>query len=282
MKSIDEFVDSIYMGIDRNSEEISGLKEEIKEHLIETVNELRGQGKTEEESLKIAYERFGDVKVINSEIFKLFHKQKKFIGFILILAVGLLLTGIVSYIFMSQRDLKFQTEQKILTRGILEIVGDDDNITEESKAKIEELVDKYDYVNYMALFKLEGNPKIEEEIQNNYRVSINGTYMYPFDIGMAKIIYPNNAEQLTTPAGYDRSTVVAANKSWVVQYEYKESIYRYVENYSNRIVYSEFDYSTTTFNYMSSICLIIIGATLFALWLAIKIYTKFNLAKLGY
>lgn len=276
MVSIDEFVDSLYKGVNGSEKEIKDFKEEMKAHLIETVNELKNEGKTEEESLKIAYERFGDSKVINNGLFKLFHKQKKFIGFILISAVVFLLIGVTSYIFMSQRDLKFQKEQKILTQGVLEIVGDNDKITEENKLKIEELVKKYNYINYIALFKVQDNPKIQEAIEKDDEMNINGSYTYPFDIKMAQVIYPNNVKLLTTPDGYDRSTVVATNKKWAVQYEYKKSIYRYVENYSSRIVYSTVDYSTATFNYKYSIYLIIVGGTLFVLWLIISIYNRFN------
>ena len=279
MKNIEEFVDSLYKGVNGKSEEISGFKEEMKAHLIETVNELKNEGKTEEESLKIAYERFGDIKVINTGLFKLFHKQKKFIGFILISAVVFLLIGVTSYIFMSQRDLKFQKEQKILTQGVLEIVGDNDKITEENKLKIEELVKKYNYINYIALFKVEDNPKIQKAIEKDDKMNINGTYRSPFDIKIAQVIYPNNVKPLTTPDGYDRSTVVATNKKWAVQYEYKKSIYRYVENYSSRIVYSTLDYSTATFNYKNSIYLIIVGGTLLALWLGFNIYNKLNFSK---
>lgn len=274
MKSIEQFVNSLYKGVDEKSEEISGFKEEMKTHLIETVKELKKEGKTEEESLKIAYERFGDVKIINTGLLNLFHKQKKFIGFILISAIVFLLIGVTSYIFMSQRDLKFQKEQKMLTQGILDTVGDNDQITENNRLKIEEMVQEYNYINYIALFKVEDNPQIQKAIEKDNEMNINGTYRYPFDIKMAQIIYPTNAHPLTTPHGYDRSTVVATNKKWVVQYEYKKSIYRYVENYSSRIVYSSLDYSTATFNYKNSLYLIIIGGTLFILWLVFNIYNK--------
>lgn len=74
MVSINEFVDSLYKGVNGNEKEIKDFKEEMKAHLIETVNELKNEGKTEEESLKIAYERFGDSKAINNGLFKLFHR----------------------------------------------------------------------------------------------------------------------------------------------------------------------------------------------------------------
>lgn len=277
MVGIDEFVDSLYKGVHGREKEINDFKEEMKSHLIETVNELKSEGKTEEESLKIAYERFGDSKVINNGLFKLFNKQKKFKGFVLISAAVFLLIGLTSYIYMSQKDLKFQKEQKMVTQGILEMVGNNENITKEDEIRIEELVNKYDYINYIALFKVEDNPNIQIAIENNDKMNINGTYMYPFDIKMAKVIYPIDVNQITTPDGFDRSTVVATNKKWAVQYEYKKSIYSYVEDYSSRIIYSNLDYSTATFNYKNSISFIIAGGALLLLYLINRIYNRFTL-----
>ena len=77
MVSIDEFVNSLYKGVNGSQKEIKDFKEEMKSHLIETVNELKHEGKTEEDSLKIAFERFGDSTVITNGLFKLFHKQKR-------------------------------------------------------------------------------------------------------------------------------------------------------------------------------------------------------------
>lgn len=86
---------------------------------------------------------------------------------------------------MSQRDLKFQKEQNILTQGILDIVKDSDTITEENKLKIEEIAKKYNYINYIALFKIEDNSQIQKAIEKDSTLNINGTYRYPFDIKMA-------------------------------------------------------------------------------------------------
>jgi len=277
MESIEEFVESLYKGVNGKSQEISSLKEEMKSHLIETVNELKKQGKTEKESLEIAFERFGDSRLISIGLFKLFNKQRKFIKFVLVSAIIFLFIGITSYIYMSQGDLKFQKEQKILTQGVLEIVGDNDKITEDNKLKIEELVNKYNYINYITLFKVEDNPQIQKAIVEDDKMNITGTYRYPFDIKTAELVYPYNVKILTTPEGYDRSTVIATNKKWAVQYEYKKFIYSYVENYSSRIAYSNLDYSTATFNYKNSIYLIIIGGTLLVLGLGFNIYNKLKL-----
>jgi len=192
------------------------------------------------------------------------------------LSVIFVLIGVTSYIFMSQRDMKFQKEQKILTQGVLDIVGDN-NITEDKKLKVKDLINKYNYINYIALFKIDDNPKIQQEIEKDDGMTINGTFHYPFDIKMAEAVYPINIKPITnSPEGYDLSTVVAINKKWVVQYEYKKSIYKYVENYSSRMVFS---HNNPNFDYKTSIYFIIVGGTLLALWLGFNIYNKFNFRK---
>lgn len=275
--SIDEFVDSLYNGINGSEKEIKDFKEEMKSHLVETVNELKDEGKTEEESLKIAYERFGERKIINNGLFKLFNKQKQFIRILLVSAIVFLLIGVTSYIFISQKDLKFQSEQKILTQGVLDSIGNENNATNDTKVQIQNLVKKYDYINYIALFKVSDNSEFKEAIKKDDTMNIYGTYRYPFNIKDARMVYPGNVQPLAnSPYAYDRSTVVATNGSWIVQYEYKKSIYSYVENYSSRIVYSNLDYSTASFNYKNSIYLIVIGGTFLAIWVITKIYNKFN------
>lgn len=276
MKSIEEFVDSLYRGVGGKSKEISELKEEMRLHLTETVNELKKQGKTEEEGMKIAYERFGDNTVITNGLFKLFHKQRKFIKFIFITSIVFLLIGFTSYIFMSQKDLKFENEQKILTRGVLDIVGSSNTIEENKKVKIEDMAKKYSYINYIALFNVEDIAESQEKVDEINRTNIYGNYRYPFDIKKAKVVYPNNVKPLTTRDGYDRSTVVATNGKWLVQYEYKKYIYKYIEGYSNRIVYPALFYKTPTFNYKIPAYFIIIGGTLLALWLGINLYNKLS------
>ena len=64
MKEIDVFIDSVYQNVGGNKKEIQDLKAEMKSHLIEAVHELKAEGKTEQEAIEIAINRFGGEKVI--------------------------------------------------------------------------------------------------------------------------------------------------------------------------------------------------------------------------
>ncbi|HBI93228.1 MAG TPA: hypothetical protein DDY58_12865, partial [Terrisporobacter glycolicus] len=56
MKQIDEYLDSLYKE-DKSKETIS-LKLEMKEHLLESVKELKDEGYSQEEAIKISIDRF--------------------------------------------------------------------------------------------------------------------------------------------------------------------------------------------------------------------------------
>ena len=49
----------------------------MKNHILETVKSLKEEGKSEEKSINIAIERFGDRKTLNEELSKTFNVKKK-------------------------------------------------------------------------------------------------------------------------------------------------------------------------------------------------------------
>ena len=66
MKLIDEYLDKLYKN-DNNKITLE-LKQEMRDHLIESVNDLKLQGLNEEEACKKAIERFDDGKVMQQEL----------------------------------------------------------------------------------------------------------------------------------------------------------------------------------------------------------------------
>ncbi|GKU25615.1 hypothetical protein CFOLD11_24410 [Clostridium folliculivorans] len=77
MREIDKYIDSIYKNADYNSDEVEDMKSEMKFHLIETVEELKKEGKSEEESIRIAISRFGEIPQIKSELSSVIPITKK-------------------------------------------------------------------------------------------------------------------------------------------------------------------------------------------------------------
>lgn len=66
MKLVDEYLDKLYKN--DNNKIILELKQEMREHLIESVNELKMQGLSEEEACKKAIERFDDGAQMQQEL----------------------------------------------------------------------------------------------------------------------------------------------------------------------------------------------------------------------
>jgi hypothetical protein len=68
MKEIDEYLKVLYKRLNATDQEIEDLKEEMKNHLLESVHELEVEGKSPQESVRIAIERFGDPGQIGREL----------------------------------------------------------------------------------------------------------------------------------------------------------------------------------------------------------------------
>ncbi|WP_338852352.1 permease prefix domain 1-containing protein [Clostridium perfringens] len=68
MREIDNYIDSLYKNIDGISKENKDIKETMRTHLIESVEELKLEGFSEKESIKIALERFGEINEIRGEL----------------------------------------------------------------------------------------------------------------------------------------------------------------------------------------------------------------------
>ncbi|MEB2300459.1 permease prefix domain 1-containing protein [Lysinibacillus xylanilyticus] len=75
MKQIDDYLNQLYQGL--NSSEAKESKKEMKMHILEVVNELKSEGKNENEAVKIALNRFGEKKHLNGGLYSLFNSQKK-------------------------------------------------------------------------------------------------------------------------------------------------------------------------------------------------------------
>ena len=90
MKQIEAFVDSVYQNVGGNKKEIKELKAEMKSHLLEAVDELKAEGKSEQEAIEIAIERFGGEREMRSVVGQLFKAQKTFAKWVLYLAVTFL------------------------------------------------------------------------------------------------------------------------------------------------------------------------------------------------
>lgn len=96
MQDIDKYVDSLCKNIDYKLKESNEFKSEIKEHLLETINELKREGKSEEESFKIAIYRFGEEDELINQISEVIHVKNPIIKILnLISVISIIFFGIL-------------------------------------------------------------------------------------------------------------------------------------------------------------------------------------------
>ncbi|MBM6602441.1 permease prefix domain 1-containing protein [Priestia megaterium] len=153
MKRIEKFVDSMYLNVEGDQQEINELKAEMTNHLLEAVHELKAQGKTEQQAITIAIKRFGEEKEIRAVIGQLFEIQKVFAKRVLYIAVVCLIVTMSSFYFLW--EVEESTAQGISdTRSLISYeLKDKDVITRDMKRKIEALVEDTNYVSGVTIYK---------------------------------------------------------------------------------------------------------------------------------
>jgi len=98
MKKIEEYINFICKNTRGTKKEIEELKQEMRSHLTQTVQELIADGKTEQESIELAIGRFGEKNQIQGELAKIFTFQKKLTKVILSFALIFFVLGLSSII----------------------------------------------------------------------------------------------------------------------------------------------------------------------------------------
>ncbi len=93
MKRIDEYIEKIYKDIDVNDEDTEILKEEIREHLYDKVADCMKSGYTEEQSIELAINDFGDEESFSKEMKSIIVNQTKFTGILLKLSIIIFIIG---------------------------------------------------------------------------------------------------------------------------------------------------------------------------------------------
>jgi hypothetical protein len=95
---VEKYIKSLCKDLYLEPAEISQFKEEIRNHLLDTIEDLRIQGMSEDEAVEAALKRFGEEKQINLELRKVHHFQKKFKNTILIAAIVFLILALIIFI----------------------------------------------------------------------------------------------------------------------------------------------------------------------------------------
>lgn len=166
MKQIEAFVDSIYQNVGGNTKAIQELKDEMKGHLMEAVYDLKSEGKSEQEAIEIAIERFGGEKEMRSIVGQLFKAQKTFAKWVLYLAVTILVLSSTAFGFMWAEEEQNAHENSIVATKIFDVLHNKETVSEDMKKKIEGLVQGTDQISKVQIFNVQ-DVKLDAESYNS-------------------------------------------------------------------------------------------------------------------
>lgn len=158
MGKLDEYVNSICKNLKGDNEEITIMKQEMKNHLLQSVEELKAQGKSEKESIDIAISRFGEVNILKNQLKEVYNVQKNFSKIIFNVAIILLFVGIFSLISQVFIHYNSNTVDKNLLYDIESSLKSDSEISNNKlRTLFENNKNKFKFYNkdlaYIAVFK---------------------------------------------------------------------------------------------------------------------------------
>lgn len=152
MKKINLYIDSLYKHMDGSSDEVQELKQEMKNHLLQTVNELKVEGKSEEESIEIAINRFGKRNQVENELSEVFKVQRKFATTILIVSLVSFFLAVICLISYKVIDNNFSLKVPESLRTNVEYKLKKGEVI--SNEEVNKLLTKYKKkFRYVALYK---------------------------------------------------------------------------------------------------------------------------------
>ena len=181
MKQIEEFIDDVYQDAAGNKNEIEELKGEMKVHLVEAAHELMTEGKSEQEAIKIAINRFGGEKEMRFVVSELFKIQKAFGRVVLYIGVAILLLSSAMFGFFLKTGNGRTMEYSDISFEIAKMVEADPEISVPTEANIESLLNEASYIKKMKVY-LNGdreNPvyKLDKKTNTAFSLAYSDLYL---------------------------------------------------------------------------------------------------------
>lgn len=182
MKQIDLFVESIYEQMDGKEKEVQEMKSEMKSHLLEAVHELKLEGKTEQEAIQLAIERFGGEVELRTAVREMFAIQKLFAKKVLYVAVSMFVLCIISAITLSA-EMNRAKENTLPAASILESLGNNGKVPMEVVQEIEQVVNESDRITGIQLYKAKDFLTLEPVMEPGYSYREENPFSFWNNIG---------------------------------------------------------------------------------------------------
>ncbi|MEH7356208.1 permease prefix domain 1-containing protein [Neobacillus drentensis] len=181
MKQIEAYVDSVYHNVGGNNTEIQELKAEMKSHLMEAVYELKLEGKSDQEAIDIAIERFGGEKEMRSIVGQLFKAQKVFAKWVLYIALFFLVISSAGFGFIWAVAEQNSHEISNDAKEIFNILHNKDGISEDMKKELEGLVNGSDDISKIQIYNVRDIKKDGESYTSIFEYVENAKPNYQFE-----------------------------------------------------------------------------------------------------
>ncbi|MCM3705056.1 MULTISPECIES: permease prefix domain 1-containing protein [Bacillaceae] len=154
MKQIESYVDEVYHNVGGNKKDIEDLKAEMKNHLLEAVHELKSEGKSEQEAIEIAINRFGGENEMRSVIGQLFKAQKVFAKWVLYLALICLITTVTPFGVIWSLEEQNARENSIVATKIFDVLDGKRAISKDMEEEIKGLVQGTDQISQIEIYNV--------------------------------------------------------------------------------------------------------------------------------
>lgn len=214
MQWVDEFVNSLYEDFDVNDHDVQELKNEMKTHLLDAVKDLQTQGISEDESIKIAVERFGDKKQLTTGLLELFSFQKRFAKNLLRISFIFLVIGLVSWISLFIMEWNYLSTVPSINNKIATLLEHEDQISIDKEKQINLIIQKYTKIYNVAIFPVKLNLVEQQKSAEIYD---------SLDYQLSKALFPvklNLVEQQKPVEIYDSSDYQLSN----ALYTYRKNV----------------------------------------------------------
>lgn len=141
---VNRYIDSLYEGMN-DSDEVKELKDEMRIHLLETIRELKAEGKSEEESIKVAIQRFGEIRTLQSDLVDVFSDHRKFARYLFRFAMTALAIWFCCFIgvFVFEKyDQVQNNNQYLMEEKLMGMLNGTDQLTPDIKKQAIQFVEK--------------------------------------------------------------------------------------------------------------------------------------------
>lgn len=161
MKQVDKYIKTAFRYTQGDVTEIEDCKLEMKNHLLESIYELKKLGLSDKEAFNIAIDRFGGMETMSFVARQLFHVQRIFAKRILLIAVVTAVLTCLLALMLWRMDTQQKNDNQLLAQSIYSTIIKQSISSDETKAAIQKQLEEQPYIVNAKIY-----PTIEQTSEN--------------------------------------------------------------------------------------------------------------------